>query len=692
MKYVITCIMAFLLIAGSTITTHAFYVYEVVIPVLSAPVYVDDTNGLDTNTGGINDPVKTVTKAVEIAKVGGMLNYQILIAEGDYNNETVPLELDTVNISLFGGYYDHFQSRDSLNHQTSIEGGADITVAVTNINSTISGIKFYNQTAGLGSVITVNTEDSDAGTNRSIVINAVEIEDCTSFGGAFEVHAEDGDSVDIYNNFIHDMEALGGGMLIDGSVVDAEIYNNFLYNNVGINMIVAENTEIYNNVIVKNNANGISLRDNSEAYFNTIVNNGYGIGVGAGYSGAVFENNLIAHNTNEAVTLDGSATFDYNAYHDNGSLGLTLASNDVECDPLFSNINSINTNDFELGPGSTCIDMGTEIAGITMDYFDNERNKDGNADSVFASDPGAAEADGDLPLVPEITGEFASPDSFSPDGDSVNDTTTIGFDLNVAADVTVTVLEGATTIKVLANEVMNSGTHNVVWDGTNTASDTVDEGDYTVKIEASNTEGLNEVDVAVTVDMAADSAYCAGFTDVTTSHPLCPAITYVKDEGIFEGYPDGSFRPNQVINRVETTKVILEGFSSTLLPDDGTDLGFSDVILNSWYMTYLKTAQAAGIVEGYPDGTFKPIQQVVKVELLKIFFETSGDDLSGITVTTPPYPDTPLSAVWYLKYVQFCKDHSLIDTDALGNFKPGEGMKRGDVAKLFYRYYLEGLM
>jgi len=459
-------------------------------------------------------------------------------------------------------------------------------------------------------------------------------------------------------------------------------------------MIVAENTKIYNNIIVKNNANGFGLRDNSEAYFNTIVNNGYGIDIPSGESGVVFKNNLIAHNTNEAVTYEGSATFDYNAYYGNGDLGILLSTNDIECDPMFTNINSINTNDFELSDGSTCIDAGTEIASITEDYFDNPRNQDGDEDSTIASDPGAIEKEGGLALMPTISSAFASPDTFSPDGDGTNDTSTIGFELNVTADVTVTVMDGATTIKELASEVMNAGTHNVVWDGEDTGGTTVDEGDYTVEIEATNSEGSDLAEVDVAVDMQAVSAYCAGFTDVAASHPLCPAITFVKDEGIFEGYPDGTFKVNQVINRVETTKVILEGFNIPLLPDDGSDLGFSDVIIGEWYMTYLNTAKAAGIVEGYPDGTFKPIQQVVRVELLKIFFETSGQDLSAVNVTSAPYPDVPLTldTAWYINYVQFCKDHSLVDTDALGNFKPAAGMKRGDVAKLFYRYHLEGFM
>ena len=108
-------------------------------------------------------------------------------------------------------------------------------------------------------------------------------------------------------------------------------------------------------------------------------------------------------------------------------------------------------------------------------------------------------------------------------------------------------------------------------------------------------------------------------------------------------------------------------------------------------MTYIRTGQDADIVEGYlEDGTFKPGQQVNKVEMLKIFLETAGNDLTGVVSPSNPYPDTPTN-VWYSIYVQFSKDNALVDAAANGNFYPAEGMQRGDVAELFYRFDQAGL-
>lgn len=672
------------------VPANAYFVIEPIIPIFLNPIYVDDVNGNDANAGDKSNPVQTITQAISLAKAGGAANYQIYIAEGDYTNETVPLDLSSKDISLYGGYYNNFEDRDVSNHQTEIMGGADITIEVTNVTSNISGLKIYDQSGGVGSVITVSTDDGNSSTNRTTTISEVEIVDCSTLGGGIAVYAEAGDTVKIQNNFIHDMEALGGGILVDGAPSASTISNNFLYNNVGLYNIVAENSLIYNNIVTKGSGAGISLRDNSMAYNNTIVNNNVGIIVGSSYSGSDFMNNVIASNSNDAVDLQGSASYGFNVYYNNGTISHTQSITDKECDPMLANINSLNENDYALGSGSTCIDVGTEIAEVTDDYFGEARPKDGNADADYKTDPGAIEADGDVLAMPEVQSAMASPNTFSPDGDGVADTTTLSYDLNVTADVLIEIYDGTDLVKEVFSGVVESGTHTVVWDGRNTAGDVVAEKMYEFSIRAENNEGFTAQTGNVTVDMAASSQDCAGFPDISLSDPICPAIQYVVAEGIFQGYPDGTFRPNDVINRAETTKVILLGFNIPLLPDDGTDLGFSDVILNAWYMTYLRTGQTEGIIEGYPDGTFKPAQQVNKVEMLKIFLETAGNDLTGVVSPSNPYPDTP-NDVWYSKYVQFSKDYALVDAATDGNFYPAEGMKRGDVAELFYRFDQAGL-
>ena len=170
-------------------------------------------------------------------------------------------------------------------------------------------------------------------------------------------------------------------------------------------------------------------------------------------------------------------------------------------------------------------------------------------------------------------------------------------------------------------------------------------------------------------------AKCAGFSDILADDAQCAVITYAKDQGIFEGYPDGSFKPGEAINRAETVKVIVNGFKVALLADDGTNLGFSDVIKGEWYMGFLRTAKDAGIIQGYPDGTFKPEQTVNYVEMYKIFFETADSTLTEAVVSSA------VAEPWYQKYLDAARDNSI--TVAADYAAP---MTRYDVAKLFYEW------
>lgn len=182
------------------------------------------------------------------------------------------------------------------------------------------------------------------------------------------------------------------------------------------------------------------------------------------------------------------------------------------------------------------------------------------------------------------------------------------------------------------------------------------------------------------------STECSGYADIETTDVICPIITYVTEQGIFSGYPeDNTFRPDTAINRAETVKVIVEGFDYVVLEDDGTNQGFSDVILNEWYMSYLKTAKIEGIIAGYPDDTFQPAKTINKVEMLKIFFESAGVDSDNYTLGDDPAPDVSKDE-WYAKYVDYALKYDLIDTDANGNVNPNAAMKRIDVADLFYRW------
>lgn len=172
------------------------------------------------------------------------------------------------------------------------------------------------------------------------------------------------------------------------------------------------------------------------------------------------------------------------------------------------------------------------------------------------------------------------------------------------------------------------------------------------------------------------------FTDVSEAHQYAGAIEYLKDEGIITGYEDGSFKPDQEVNRVEILKMLLLGFGYEM-PEDMNVPDFSDVEEAAWYLPYLNYALSLKIVEGYDDGTYGPAGTLNRVEFLKILTRAFGLNLDDYPITGL-YSDTEEDA-WYATYVQYSKDNGLMDVDGNGNFNPDATVTRGEVAETIYR-------
>lgn len=187
-----------------------------------------------------------------------------------------------------------------------------------------------------------------------------------------------------------------------------------------------------------------------------------------------------------------------------------------------------------------------------------------------------------------------------------------------------------------------------------------------------------------------DNDNCGGFRDVPKSSPFCKAIELMGYRGIFDGYEDGTFRPYAPINRAEATKVILLALDTNILSDDSSNLGFWDVQRKAWYMSYLRTAQRLGIISGYPDGSFKPNANVNRVELLKIFLEANEVNVPYCTTSPYSDTQNTYTNRWYINYVCFAKAYGLMGSDSNGNFNPAQPMTRGDVANLFYAFENRG--
>jgi rare lipoprotein A (peptidoglycan hydrolase) len=186
------------------------------------------------------------------------------------------------------------------------------------------------------------------------------------------------------------------------------------------------------------------------------------------------------------------------------------------------------------------------------------------------------------------------------------------------------------------------------------------------------------------------------FNDLRIGSEYYVGIKYLKDLNLIHGYPDGSFKAKQPINRAEALKVLvgaikLNQFSNTERPIvnlqstqeiEYKDCSFPDIDKDAWYYEYICAAYNNQIITGYPDGTFKPEQTINKVEALKIAILQSG--LSTATPSAENFDDVKTTD-WYNDYARLANHKGMIVEDREGMLNAGDLMTRGEFVMMIYR-------
>ncbi|NCP67359.1 S-layer homology domain-containing protein [bacterium] len=160
----------------------------------------------------------------------------------------------------------------------------------------------------------------------------------------------------------------------------------------------------------------------------------------------------------------------------------------------------------------------------------------------------------------------------------------------------------------------------------------------------------------------------AQFADVSGFNPHADAIAYVQAEGIVAGYADGTFKPNDTINRAELVKIIVE--SSGRPANCETSFSYIDVPVGAWYLDYLDNARCLGVVGGYPDNTFKPGNAVLMTEAAKIISK-------GLNL-----PVAESNGAWFESFINYLASKNAIPLDI--NSIDSE-LTRGQMAEIIFR-------
>lgn len=176
------------------------------------------------------------------------------------------------------------------------------------------------------------------------------------------------------------------------------------------------------------------------------------------------------------------------------------------------------------------------------------------------------------------------------------------------------------------------------------------------------------------------------FPDVNQVHPYFKAVETLALQDVVHGYPDGFFRPDDPVSRVEALKIAMLSSGKNVKNLKG-DVNFPDVPDGIWYTPFVERAQKEGVMTGFVDGFFYPDQKITYMEALKIILR-----LNGLLEDYEPENDDEL---WFLPYLKAANDHGLMEPImakkpevlARNQFVPASWITRGEISYLAFEIY-----
>jgi len=147
------------------------------------------------------------------------------------------------------------------------------------------------------------------------------------------------------------------------------------------------------------------------------------------------------------------------------------------------------------------------------------------------------------------------------------------------------------------------------------------------------------------------------------------------------GYDDDTVRPLNNITRAEVATIFFR-----LMTDEyrtanwATTNDFSDVKAGSWYNNAISTCAKAGLLTGYPDGTFKPNQSITRAEFAAIAARFLSDEVTGENVGD--FTDT--ANHWAAKEIRRAAEAGWVNGDN-GRFRPDDYISRAEVMTIVNR-------
>lgn len=157
--------------------------------------------------------------------------------------------------------------------------------------------------------------------------------------------------------------------------------------------------------------------------------------------------------------------------------------------------------------------------------------------------------------------------------------------------------------------------------------------------------------------------------------PLITPVKFLIDKKVLNGYPDGTFKPDNQITRAEIAVAVAKMTNRTNNLDAMAKKNlFTDLGGYEWAKGYINALVDGGVIKGKTSTTYAPGNNITYAELITILVRTKAGAASELEA----YGTWPDNYIQYVQLYNLLGDVSVTDWNAPAT--------RGDTAKLIYRF------
>ncbi len=169
------------------------------------------------------------------------------------------------------------------------------------------------------------------------------------------------------------------------------------------------------------------------------------------------------------------------------------------------------------------------------------------------------------------------------------------------------------------------------------------------------------------------------FSDIQEDYVYYKELEYFKVNNIISGFSDNSFRPKNNITRVEALKIIL--LANNIAPINDEASKFQDIQTNSWENTYVNAGIERWIIS-LDNKIFSPLRNVSRAEALKLILNVKGVNFDTLQKDLT-FSDVSVED-WSYNYINYAIKNNLLEVQS-STFEPNKAITREELISVLYK-------